>query len=73
MERFCYSIQDADQREQLLNAFQGRGAFRYFKDTTHRFGIQDDWYRFRDRELERIAIDWLEANEIAFKKDTGSS
>jgi len=70
MERFCSSVEDPDQREQLLNAIHGSGAFRYFKDTIHRLGIADPWYRFRDAALEEIAIDFLEANGIAFKRDS---
>ena len=70
MERFCSSVEDPDQREQLLNATHGSGVFRYFKDTIHRLGIADHWYRFRDAALEEIAIDFLEANGIAFKRDS---
>lgn len=72
MERFCYSVQNPEQREQLLNAIRGRGAFRYFKDTIHRFGIKDDWYRFRDHALEEIAVKWLESHGITYTKDTES-
>ena len=30
--------------------------------------IEEDWYRFREEELEKIAIDWLEANQIPYTK-----
>ena len=49
---------------QLERALHGRGAFRMFKDTVHRLGLQDAWYAFRDRALREIAIDWCEANGI---------
>lgn len=71
MENFCRSIEDPDQKDQLLNAIHGSGAFRLFKDTIHRFGIVDDWYRFRTAVLEKIAIDFLEANGIAFRRESG--
>ena len=32
-------------------------------------GIEEEWYRFRQEELEKIAIDWLEANQISYTKD----
>ena len=67
MRRFCGSVEDETQRQDLLNAISGRGAFRYFRDTIHRFGIEDDWYRFRDETMKRIAIDWLEAHGIPFE------
>ena len=28
-------------------------------------GIDEKWYRFRKEELEKIAIEWLEANQIS--------
>jgi hypothetical protein len=32
-------------------------------------GIEEEWYRFRQEELEKIAIDWLEVNQISYTKD----
>jgi hypothetical protein len=32
-------------------------------------GIEEEWYRFRQEELEKIAIDWLEANQISYTQD----
>lgn len=48
MERFVESIEDDTAAEGLAVAIQGKGAFRRFKDTLHRHGIQDRWYAFRD-------------------------
>ncbi len=56
----------------LLNAIRGRGAFHRFEEITHREGIQDDWYRYRNNTLNRIAADFLEAEEIAFVDDSRS-
>ena len=64
MEKFCWSRDDEEQSENLLDAIQGRGAFRMFKDRIHRLGIQNDWYRFRDEALEVLASDWAEENGI---------
>ena len=69
MERFCLSIEDDDLRGELLSGIRGRGAFRYFKDTLHRRGFQDDWYRYRNDALKRIAADFLEVEGIAFVDD----
>src|SRR4029450_5021210 len=44
MERFCLSVDDADMRDDLCNAIRGRGAFRYFKDKIHEYGITEAWY-----------------------------
>ncbi len=69
MRRFALSFGDSRKSDQLLDAIHGRGAFRYFRDTVHRLGIADKWYKFRDHALEQIAIEWLEANGIPFERD----
>jgi hypothetical protein len=66
MERFCSSVDDEDMREDLYNAIHGRGAFRYFKDKIHEYGIAEDWYRYRDDALREIAIDWCAAHNIPY-------
>ena len=66
MERFCYSVDDDDMRDDLCNAIRGRGAFRYFKDKIHEYGIADDWYQYRDDALRELAIAWCEENGIQY-------
>jgi hypothetical protein len=69
MERFAQSLTDAAVNDELDAALHGRGAFRRFKDTVHRLGIADEWYRFRDATLEQIAIEFLETHAIAFHRE----
>jgi len=69
MERFSQSLTDAAVSDELDAALHGRGAFRRFKDIVHRFGIADEWYRFRDAALEEIAIEFLEAHGIAYRRE----
>ena len=71
MERFCLSLSDEGLQDQLLHAIRGSGAFRRFKNVIYRKEIQDDWYRFRDQALKRIAIDFLESEGIAWQDDMG--
>jgi hypothetical protein len=70
MERFCLSLEDDQQKDELIYAIRGSGAFRRFKEAIHRLGISDDWYLFRDAALEAIAIDWLEEHRIEYIRDT---
>ena len=71
MERFCLSLSDEGLQDELLHAIRGSGAVRRFKDAIHRKDIQDDWYRFRDQALKRIAIDFLESEGIPWQDDMG--
>jgi hypothetical protein len=66
MERFCLSLDDEAAGQRLLDAIRGRGAFRMFKNEARRLGIQDDWYRYRDDALKKIATDFLEAEGIPY-------
>jgi hypothetical protein len=68
MEDFCCSVEDDKIRGELLDKIRGRGAFGRFKDALHMIGIEEEWYRFRQEELEKIAIDWLERNHISYTK-----
>ena len=69
MERFAQSHTDTAVNDELEASLHGRGAFRRFKDSVHRLGIADDWYRFRDAALEEIAIEFLEAHGIAYQRE----
>lgn len=68
MKAFSLAHADDRQREQLLEAISGRGAFRFFKSLVHRWGIQQQWYDYRDREIERTVADWLDAQGIAYER-----
>ncbi|MBP7961541.1 MAG: hypothetical protein KA003_06185 [Caldilineaceae bacterium] len=46
---------------------QGReDSLRRFKDAIHRHGVADDWYAYRQRAFEGIAVGWLAENGVAF-------
>ena len=69
MERFCLSVPDAKVSDVLLGKIRGSGAFRRFKDTIYQYGIEDDWFKYRDEAYKEIAITWLESNGITYSDD----
>jgi hypothetical protein len=69
MEDFCNSLEDPVAREGLLERIHGDGAFRRFKDGIYRYKVANEWFRFRGKAFEEIAIRWLEANEIPYTND----
>lgn len=69
MERFAYGVTDAAASAHLRRAIQGRGAFRYFKDSVHELGLAQEWYAYRDRQYEEIAITWCEVNSVEYTRD----
>ena len=69
MERFANGVTDGQASQRLQRAIQGRGAFRHFKDAVQDLGLAQQWYDYRDRAYEAIAIDWCDANGIAYTKE----
>jgi hypothetical protein len=65
MERFIATVEDADLRQKLVGAIDGKGAFRRFKDVLIGFPVdRERWFAFRSERL-RIAIEaWLEAHGL---------
>ena len=64
MQDFSRSVDSDGIREDLLNAIHGSGAFRNFKDTLRRHGIESSWFAFRTEALKQIALSWCEENQI---------
>lgn len=70
LERFCYGVADPAVRHEFLQAIGGKGAFGRFKVLAQHCGLLDEWYAYRDRALEDIAAEWLEANNIGYTRET---
>ena len=69
IERFCFSVPDGKVSDVLLRKIRGSGAFRRFKDTIDQYGIENDWFEYRDEAYKEIAIAWLESKGIAYADD----
>lgn len=69
MKRFCGQVEDPGLREDLLRAIHGSGAFGRFKTLVHHRGMIDAWHAFRDRAVEDIAAEWLQANGIPYTRE----
>ena len=69
MERFGLSFPDAKVSDVLLGKIRGSGAFRRFKETIYQYGIENNWFKYRDEAYKEIAIAWLESNGIAYSDD----
>lgn len=69
MEDFAFAVDDENKRERLLNAIQGRGAFRYFKDLLFEMGIRDDWFEFKNNRRQARVFDWLLSEELITEEE----
>ena len=71
MERFAHHRAERE-RDELLDAIHGRGAFRAFKASIRQLGIEQDWFRYLASALEEIAREWLESNGIPYEVEQTS-
>ena len=69
MKRFAESLDNEKDCDDLLDAIDGRGAFRLFKTAVARRGLREVWFKFRNDALAEIAIDFLEENRIPYTRD----
>jgi hypothetical protein len=53
----------------MLDSISHKGAFRRFKDLVHGLGIHEEWYRYRDQALKKIAAEFLKAEGILYIDD----
>jgi hypothetical protein len=66
MESFCLTVSDQRKQESLFKAIKGKGAFRRFKDKVIDFGIEKQWYSYRNEWFKEIAIEWCLENKIDY-------
>ena len=55
-----------EERDWLVNAISGRGAFHRFRSVLERFGIEDQWYRWQENAMMDLAMGWCEDNGIPY-------
>ena len=68
MENFCMSLEKKQIGDILYDLISGSGAFRRFKDAVYKYGVEDEWYRYRDNAIKDIAIEWCRQHDIDFEE-----
>lgn len=71
MQAFAEGYGKAPVRAALLNSLRGSGAFRRFRETARRFKAEADWFQFKERAYQEIAIAWLERYHLSYVDDRG--
>lgn len=70
MEDFCLAFEDRRVGEDLHRLISG--AFRRFKNAIYSMGAEKAWYQFRGAEIEKIAIEWLEEQQIPYSREAST-
>jgi hypothetical protein len=63
---FCDSVKAKRVRQDLEKGLNGHGCLRRFEDLTREHGLYDNWRRFRDKALRKIALQWCRQNNIRY-------
>ena len=66
MVNFTETIEDDKKRDWFENAIHGKGAFRRFRATLERFGMETEWYDYLDACHRELAIEWCEQHGIVY-------
>ena len=65
MERFIETVEAGEFRTKLMQAIDGKGAFRRFKDVLMNFPVERErWFTFRSERLRTCMESWLSAHGI---------
>ena len=66
MVNFTETIEDDKKRDWFENAIHGKGAFRRFRATLERFGMETEWYDYLDACHRELAIEWCEQHGVVY-------
>lgn len=66
MVNFTETIEDDKKRDWFENAIHGKGAFRRFRATLERFGMETEWYDYLEACHRELAIEWCEQHGIVY-------
>jgi hypothetical protein len=65
MERFIATVDEPELRAKLVNAIDGKGAFRRFKDVLMAYPVERErWFTFRSERLRTCMEAWLDAHGL---------
>ena len=66
MVNFTETIEDDKKQDWFENAIRGKGAFRRFRATLERFGMETQWYDYLEASHRELAIEWCEQHGIVY-------
>ena len=64
MESFCTSMDNQKVGDILCDLISGSSAFRRFKNAIYKYGVEDEWNKYRKKAIKEIAVEWCRENNI---------
>jgi len=68
MREFCNAIESDADRDELLQAVDGKEASPNFESMIERLGLRYEWRIHQDCAIEKFAIQWLESKSIPWSR-----
>lgn len=68
MESFVDGLPDGREKNELISAIHGKGAFRRFKNGIIQYGIEQAWYNYQAQAYREKAICWCNDNEFEIEE-----
>ncbi len=64
MFSFIDALKNEHHKQELYNCLNRKGMYRLFKNKLYDLGIEDEYYKFYDKELKKIALEWCKENNL---------
>lgn len=66
VEEYVQTLPTGHIKDRLQQAIRGKGAFSRFKNILRESGTEQDWYNYRNKAYERLAIEWCKKHGLQY-------
>lgn len=70
MEAFIETLEGGSQKRSLTAIIRRIRAFRRFKELVEEYGLMGRWEEFREKEYNRIAVEWCEQHGLVWAEES---
>lgn len=70
MEAFIDTLEEGSQKRSLTAIIRRIRAFRRFKELVEEYGLMGRWEEFREKEYNRIAVEWCEQHGLVWAEES---
>ena len=66
VEEYVQVYPEGQVKDRLQQAIRGKGAFSRFKSILRESGTEQDWYSYRTKAYERLAVEWCQKHGLQY-------
>ena len=72
MEDFANSLPESQEKERLLTSLRYRKPFSAFKHTLSYTSQRENWFAFKEKQMQKIIEEWMANEGIVYKDEVFS-